>query len=350
MASRTARHRAVLIFYLKCAVPAGRKPPRSDSSTNRAGTVPSCFRMPTGWSSEADAEDRRQVRRGSFSIPPSSRGTSFAARSGAKQKEILRAVRNLSAGRRQGMPRLAARPSRPPACRSGGWCATRRARSSPLRRRCARSRHSGRTSPWPAQEARSRQLLPEPTSTGLDLGPSRYAFGASSSAGINIQGLHGSNVLIVADEAPGIESDIWDAIEGIRAGGNVHVLELGNPVIPSGHFYDSFTRNRSIYNCISISAFDTPNLQHLDGRPVTEEELLAMSPRNWPIVPFRRSSRASGCGSGSKCGGRSIRSTSPACWASFRPTTRPACFHCHGSSVRGAIRRETEIAAAQGPF
>lgn len=132
----------------------------------------------------------------------------------------------------------------------------------------------------------ARQLLPEPTSTGLDLSPSRYAFGASSSAGINIQGLQGSNVLIIADEAPGIESDIWDAIEGIRAGGNVRVLELGNPVIPSGHFYDSFTRNRSIYNCISISAFDTPNLQHPDGRPVTEDELLAMSPEELAYRPF----------------------------------------------------------------
>ena len=131
-----------------------------------------------------------------------------------------------------------------------------------------------------------RQLLPEPTSTGLDISPSRYAFGASSSAGINIQGLHGSNVLIVADEAPGIESDIWDAIEGIRAGGNVHVLELGNPVIPSGHFYDSFTRNRSIYHCISISAFDTPNLQHPDGRPVTADELLAMSAEQLSHCPF----------------------------------------------------------------
>jgi hypothetical protein len=131
-----------------------------------------------------------------------------------------------------------------------------------------------------------RQLLPAPTSMGLEVGPDRYAFGASSSAGVNIQGLHGSNVLIIADEAPGIETDIWDAIEGIRAGGNVHVLELGNPVIPSGHFYDSFTRNRSIYNCISISAFDTPNLQHPDGRAITVDELLAMSREELVYSPF----------------------------------------------------------------
>ena len=131
-----------------------------------------------------------------------------------------------------------------------------------------------------------KQLLPEPTATGLDLGPSRYAFGASSSAGVNIQGLHGSNVLIIADEAPGIEADIWDAIEGIRAGGNVHVLELGNPVIPSGHFYDSFGRNQSIYKRISISAFDTPNFQTVDGRTITAEELMAMSPEELAYRPF----------------------------------------------------------------
>jgi hypothetical protein len=132
-----------------------------------------------------------------------------------------------------------------------------------------------------------KQLLPKPTVMGIDVGPARYAFGASSSAGVNIQGLHSKNVLIVADEAPGIDSDIWDAIEGIRSGGNVHLLELGNPVVPSGHFYDSFTRSRSIYNCISISAFDTPNLQHeTDGRPLLEQELLEMSAERLAWCPF----------------------------------------------------------------
>jgi hypothetical protein len=123
-----------------------------------------------------------------------------------------------------------------------------------------------------------KQLLPMPSTLGLNVAPDRYAYGASSSAGVNIQGLHGEHVLIICDEAPGIESDIWDAIEGIRSGGNVHVLELGNPVVPSGHFYDSHTKNRAIYNCISISAFDTPNLQNeLTGAPLTEEELLSLN-------------------------------------------------------------------------
>ena len=122
------------------------------------------------------------------------------------------------------------------------------------------------------------QVFPEPGILGMKIDEGRYAMGASSSRGVNMQGFHGSDVLIIADEAPGIETDIWDAIEGIRAGGRVRVLQLGNPVIPSGHFFESFNRGRSITNCISISAFDTPNLQHeTERRPLTIEELMTMS-------------------------------------------------------------------------
>jgi hypothetical protein len=117
-----------------------------------------------------------------------------------------------------------------------------------------------------------RNLLPECTTTGLTVADDRFALGASSSAGVQIQGFHGTDVLLIADEAPGIDTDIWDAIEGIRAGGRVRLLMMGNPVVPSGKFFDAFTRERRIHNCISISAFDTPNLAG-----VTIEQLLEMT-------------------------------------------------------------------------
>lgn len=131
-----------------------------------------------------------------------------------------------------------------------------------------------------------KKYLPEPLTTKLEMAADRFAFGATSSAGVNVQGLHGDDVLIVADEAPGIDADIWDAIEGIRAGGRVRVLKLGNPVVPSGEFYDAFNRSSAIHKCISISAFDCPNLQHPDGRPVTFEELLQMSDEELDYAPY----------------------------------------------------------------
>jgi hypothetical protein len=56
-----------------------------------------------------------------------------------------------------------------------------------------------------------------------------YAQGFSSSKGVNAQGYHGKRVLIIADEAVGISQDVWDAIEGVRAAGDVRMVKLCNP-------------------------------------------------------------------------------------------------------------------------
>ena len=135
--------------------------------------------------------------------------------------------------------------------------------------------------------SRLTEVIPEPSTLALKINEERYAFGASSSKGVNVQGLHGQHVLIIAEEAPGIEPDIWDAIEGIRAGGHVSVLKLGNPVVPVGEFFDAFTRGRAIHNCISISALDTPNFQHpIERRPITMEELLEMGEEELDFAPY----------------------------------------------------------------
>lgn len=121
-------------------------------------------------------------------------------------------------------------------------------------------------------------FTPECSSTGLKLSEGNYILGASSSKGVNIQGFHGPRVLIVCDEAPGIDQQIWDAIRGISSGGKITVLELGNPVVPSGHFFDNFGKNSETCHGITISAFDTPNLYNRAARrPYTIEEILGMS-------------------------------------------------------------------------
>jgi phage terminase large subunit len=131
--------------------------------------------------------------------------------------------------------------------------------------------------------------FPEPSVTGLRVNHECYALGISSSRGVNVQGFHGDNVLIIADEAPGIEEDIWDAMEGIAAGGSVVLLELGNPTVPSGHFFDSFHRDRRAVECITISAFDSPNLAgltyetlcQLPDEDLDKSELRYLTSRRW---------------------------------------------------------------------
>src|SRR6202050_377561 len=98
-----------------------------------------------------------------------------------------------------------------------------------------------------------------------------FALGFSTNQTENFQGYHGKYVLIIADEAPGIDSGIWDAVAGTMAGGVVHIVMAGNPTVPSGAFYDAFTRERGLWSCHTISVFDSPNL-----KGTTLEQLLEM--------------------------------------------------------------------------
>lgn len=106
-----------------------------------------------------------------------------------------------------------------------------------------------------------RLKAPDPTTTMWKLGPDCYAQGFSSSRGVNAQGFHGRRVLIIVDEAIGISPDVWDAIEGIRAAGDVRIIKLCNPTVPSGPVFEDFTKLRGTpgHATVTISAFDTPN-------------------------------------------------------------------------------------------
>ena len=55
---------------------------------------------------------------------------------------------------------------------------------------------------------------------------------------VRFQGFHGNdgNASFVLDEAPGVLPEVYEAIEGIRAGGDVWVLAQGNSPIASGPF------------------------------------------------------------------------------------------------------------------
>jgi phage terminase large subunit len=102
-----------------------------------------------------------------------------------------------------------------------------------------------------------------------------HALGLSTNEGVRFQGWHArpdSFLLFIGDEAPGIRPDIFEAVEGISAGGDVRHLLLGNPVISSGPFYDLFANESPIWDRYTIDAFDTPNL-----RGLSLDELLRLS-------------------------------------------------------------------------
>jgi phage terminase large subunit len=135
--------------------------------------------------------------------------------------------------------------------------------------------------------AGARIQYPKASNTALHLGPARYAIGLSTNEGVRFQGFHG-NVLIVLDEAPGVLGEIWEAIEGIRAGGDVRVLALGNPTIASGPFYGAFTSSRENWNLVTISAFDTPNLEGITLEMLLELPDPELNYNPYPYLTTRR--------------------------------------------------------------
>jgi hypothetical protein len=105
--------------------------------------------------------------------------------------------------------------------------------------------------------------LPKPTMTELRFSDKRFAIGISTNEGVRLQGFHNKHILIIVDEAPGMLPKIIEAIEGIRSAGHVHVLQLGNPVVPSGPFFDIFSdgNEKRRWKRFTIDAFDTPNFE-----------------------------------------------------------------------------------------
>jgi len=96
--------------------------------------------------------------------------------------------------------------------------------------------------------------------------------GLSTNDPNKFQSYHAAHVLILADEAQGILSNIWEAVEGIRAGGDVRVLMQGNPRSPAATTRTPSPQTAPSGRPFTISAFDhaEPPGSHL-------EQLLAMS-------------------------------------------------------------------------
>ncbi|SRR5579883_96567 len=137
----------------------------------------------------------------------------------------------------------------------------------------------------------SKLKFPAPGTTEIRLGPNNYAMGLSTNQGVRFQGLPRRRLLIVIDEAPGVMQEIWAAIEGIRAGGFVRVLALGNPVIAGGPFYDAFGDDAKSWTRFTISAFDTPNLAGVYLRyvdPRTGREILHGNPNGRDLLKLSK--------------------------------------------------------------
>lgn len=74
-----------------------------------------------------------------------------------------------------------------------------------------------------------------------------------------IAGVSGAHVLYIVDEASGVGDDIFEAIEGSRAGG-AKLFVPGNPTRTSGAFYRAFTSEAASWKALHVSSEHSPNI------------------------------------------------------------------------------------------
>lgn len=81
-----------------------------------------------------------------------------------------------------------------------------------------------------------------PSSPEWKIGDSHYGIGLSVKEKERIQGHHtaSNKVLVIIDEGSGVPDDIYEAIEGLLTGDNTRLVVIGNPLRPSGKFYQAF--------------------------------------------------------------------------------------------------------------
>jgi len=94
--------------------------------------------------------------------------------------------------------------------------------------------------------------------TGLKSPDFREIVGFTAKEAEAVAGVSGENLLYVVDEASGVAREIFEAIEGNRAGG-ARIILYSNPTKNEGEFYESHHQKAHLYKAIRVSSEDTPN-------------------------------------------------------------------------------------------
>jgi len=115
--------------------------------------------------------------------------------------------------------------------------------------------------------------------TRLTFGPDHFAVGFSTDQPEQFAGHHSPRLLLVVDEASGVDERIYNASKGFltAASPDTRVLLIGNPTKPAGTFFRA-CRADSPYNVIHMSAFDSPNLT---GEEVPKKLAMALTSKQW---------------------------------------------------------------------
>lgn len=117
---------------------------------------------------------------------------------------------------------------------------------------------------------RSNRWLINNTEVGFGRKPQDYDKHA-------FQGLHREHLLIIIDEACGVDEWLWIAAQSMATGEDNRIVAIGNPDDPSSYFA-KVCKPGSGWNVIGISVYDSPNFT---GEEVSEEASRKLTQPDW---------------------------------------------------------------------
>lgn len=94
--------------------------------------------------------------------------------------------------------------------------------------------------------------------TLLNLSDDWFAIGLSTDNPTRFQGFHAPRVMVIFDEAIGVDPGIWEASEGIAVGNEDRFLAIGNPTDPTSEAKRK--EDSGIWNVIRLNAEEHPNV------------------------------------------------------------------------------------------
>jgi hypothetical protein len=119
---------------------------------------------------------------------------------------------------------------------------------------------------------------PAPNVTKLELGTQWFAVGHSTDRPERFQGHHADHLLLIVDEASGVDERIFEAAEGFLTAAGAKVLLIGNPTQTGGQFHRAFTTERAQWAHVHVSALDCPNET---GEAVPDHVARALPKKGW---------------------------------------------------------------------
>ena len=81
-----------------------------------------------------------------------------------------------------------------------------------------------------------------------------FAIAKTASTKEGMAGSHADNLLIICDEASGIDDEILETLEATISGKDNKLVYISNPTRTNGAFFDCFHINKKFWKCITVNA------------------------------------------------------------------------------------------------